>query len=108
MPETQIKIGRIREASGDFVKRQKEGGEFSKKNCERKQTEIKGVAKDLRIRYKSILSLKRYGLFRRWRSLRTSRRFRGNKERTQDEIENATQGRKEAIAKIQKNGKKRD
>ena len=58
MPEPQIKIGRIREASGDFARQHKEGWGPAKKNYIRRETEIMGVFRDLRIRYKTELPLK--------------------------------------------------
>ena len=43
---------------GDFVRHQKEGTKFEKRNYRRKENEIKDVVRDLRLRYKSISPLK--------------------------------------------------
>ena len=64
MPETQIKIGMIRESSVGLVRQQNGGAGFQKKDYPRKKNEIKDVVKDLRARYKSILPVTRYGGFR--------------------------------------------
>ena len=40
IPETPVKIGRIREASGDFARQKKEGTEFAKRKYQRKQIGI--------------------------------------------------------------------
>ena len=52
MPETQIKIERLREALRDFVWPQKEGKEFAKQN------EINDVFRDMRSRFKTVAPLK--------------------------------------------------
>ena len=55
MPDTQIKIERISESPNDFVRKQKEGRKFAKKNYQRREIGIKGAVNYLRILYKSIL-----------------------------------------------------
>ena len=42
----------------NFARQQTEGAKSAQKNYQRRKTEIKGVAKDLRIRYKTIHPLK--------------------------------------------------
>ena len=58
MHEAQIKIGGIRQSLKDFERHQKGRKEFARKNCHLERSEIKEVANDLRMRYKSIAPLK--------------------------------------------------
>ena len=63
MPETQVRIGKIRNALGEFAQQQKEGRKFAQKNYLRKRNENKRVANDLRVGAVSDLPLKEAGGF---------------------------------------------
>ena len=61
MPETQVQIAKIREAIGEFVRRQKERRQFRKKNYQSRMKVVAEVVKDFRARYKSSPPYKRNG-----------------------------------------------
>ena len=58
MPGAQIKIGEIGQSIKDFVRRQKEGMQFTQNNCIRQSNGIKEIANDFRLRVKSLCPLK--------------------------------------------------
>ena len=58
MHGAQIKIGRIREAFKEFVRRQGEGRKFAKKHYIRGEKEIKDASNQLRIMYKAVPPIK--------------------------------------------------
>ena len=62
MPETQIQIGGIRAALGEFARKHKDGAKFRQENYQRK-SEVKDVVGGSRIRYKSIAPLRDTGDF---------------------------------------------
>ena len=63
MPETQIKIDRIRVELEDFAGQHKEGARFRRMDYKRGKNEIKDDVKYMRIRYKSMSPLRDTGDF---------------------------------------------
>ena len=87
IPETQHKIGRIREALGDSARQQKDGSKFRQQNYPLRKNEIIDVVTDLRIRYKSISPLKDTDYFDDGEFYGFRGDFAQNKERWPEEME---------------------